>query len=98
MLHRLGTFNAVEAALGVGVTQSAGGLGIDPTKRLRGRAGVARARVSADSQLAELQQTRRRLRRTRKKWALTAFDMEAARVQGEADSSALIYDLKRAAA
>ena len=55
----LGTFNAVEAALGVGVRP--GGLGIDPSKRLLGRAGVARTRVNADSELADLQKTRRRV-------------------------------------
>ena len=92
----LGTFNAMEAALGIGVRS--GGLGVDPTKRLRGRAGVAKARVSADAQLAELQKTRRRLRRTRQKWANTALDMEQARRTGESESSTLIYNLKRDAA
>lgn len=71
------------------------GTGVDFNKRLRGRAGRAKAVVAADNQLEEMKQTRRQLRRTRKTWGKSIFEAEQARRRGEQESDALLYNISR---
>jgi Ca2+-binding EF-hand superfamily protein len=71
------------------------GTGVDFNKRLRGRAGRAKAVVAADNQLEEMQKTRRQLRRARKKWGKSIFEAEQSRRLGEQESDTLLYNISR---
>ena len=86
------TDGLTNSRLGMGVGF---GTGIDFNKRMKGRAGRAKAFVAADNQLEEMKQARRELRRCRKRWGKSFLEMEEARCQGEHDSANLLYEISR---
>ena len=73
------------------------GSGIDAQKRMLGKLAVGRSRLAADSNLKELREVRRTLRRKKREMAQMTVDAERARQRGEHEASHMLIDIKRRA-